>query len=85
MSDEEHQVDVEANSSEPLKDLKRKAGPTKNGKEASTSEKKSNPFYSNISEIKNKIKIGEKYVKLKKEKKKVKSYHSLFVAAKVTT
>lgn len=71
MSDAEHDIGVEEASPTKKKPMKRKAEPKENGNAASTSDKKSNPYYSNISEIKNKMKRGEKYAKLRKDKKKV--------------
>lgn len=53
------------------KALKRKLALKESSTTAKKEAKKGQPLYDNISEIKNKMKRGEKFAKLKKEKKKV--------------
>ena len=74
MSDNES---VEAGNVVEDKEAKRKALKRKlalkesSGSAKTVAKKGQQPFFDNISEIKNKMKRGEKFAKLKKEKKKV--------------
>jgi len=70
MSDEEETVAQVEPKETQKKSLKRKVLKEEMAT-ATTSSNLSKPFYDNISEIRNKMKRGEKFAKLRKEKKKV--------------